>query len=101
MVQSTEGEASYGLQAGLTQEREGSAYRPVSALLPTPRAALDRLCSEFSGNQGRDRGSLGAGTCVRVLLLSIGPHGEGQLPLGGTLSHLLPSITAVQLWGLG
>lgn len=47
---------------------------------------------------GREGGTC---TCVRVLLLSIGAHGEGQLPFGRSLPHLLPSITAVQLWGLG
>lgn len=47
------------------------------------------------------RGQGWGGTCVRVLLLSIGPHSEGQFPFGRSFSHLLPSITTVQLWGLG
>jgi hypothetical protein len=58
-------------------------------------------CSVKPGWAGAGRIGLRSGTCVRVFLLSIGPHCEGQLPFGDSLSHLLPSITAFQLWGLG
>lgn len=54
--------------------------------------------SQAGWSAGREGGAC---TCVRVLLLSIGPHGEGQPPFACSLPHLLPSITAVQLWGLG
>lgn len=67
------------------------AQHPSQALKKGPR-----------GQRGAQAARVGErGTCVRVLLLSIGPRGEGQLPLGCALSHLLPTITAVQLWGLG
>lgn len=64
-------------------------------------AATARIFHGFSVKPGRARDRTSGGTCVRVFLLSIGPHSEGQLPLGGSFSHLLPSITAVQLWSLG
>lgn len=92
-----------------SQSRAAAAPQSLGQGFPTAprqpnagkkRQQLDRLaqCGARRGGAGR---RARCGTCVRVLLFSIGPHSEGQLPLGGSLSHLLSSITAVQLWGLG
>lgn len=71
----------------------------VKSLTQHPSQALEKNPLESAQSPGSRAGK--SGTCVRVLLLSIGPRGEGQLPLGRALSHLLPTIAAVQLRGLG